>query len=162
MFLKKEEIVDIEEEIKIKLQKEKDIRRKDRLMFLYLIKSGECTTLTKVGKILCKNRATMKKWALKYKNGGKEELLKRETSNGVAGILTKEELLELDEKLKLPEGFKSYESVRVWIQKGFNKEMTYKGVYNLCKYKLNTSLKVPRPSNPSQNKYEFDDFQKKY
>lgn len=162
MILKKEEIVDTEEKIKIKLHKEKNIRRKDRLMFLYLIKSGECTTLTKVGKILCKNRATMKEWALKYKKGGLEELLKRETSNGVTGILTKDELFELDKKLKTSEGFTSYNSVRLWIQKEFNKEITYKGVYNLCKYKLNTSLKVPRPSNPSQNKYEFDDFKKFY
>ncbi len=162
MLLKREEIKETEENIKQEMNNEKDVRKKDRLMFLYLIKSGQCKVMTGVGKILGKDRTTMRKWALKYKNGGKEELLKRETSNGVTGILTKEELLELDKKLKLPEGFKSYESVRVWIQKEFNKEMTYKGVYNLCKYKLDTSLKVPRPSNPSQNKYEFDDFQKKY
>lgn len=160
MILKNEDITDILEEIKFKLNKEKDIRQKERLMFLYLIKSGQCTTLTKVGKILCKNRATMKECALKYKKGGLEELLKRNTSNGVPGILVKEELYKLNKKLKTSEGFISYEGVRVWIQEEFNKEMTYKGVFNLCKYKLKSSLKVPRPSNPNQNKEKFEEFKK--
>lgn len=161
MLLKKEEIKETEENIKKEMNIEKDVRKKERLMFLYLIKSEQCRVMTKVGKILGKDRATMRKWALKYKTGGKDELLRRDSSNGVSGILTNEEIKKLEEKLKTPEGFISYESVRVWIQKEFKKEMTYKGVYNLCKYKLKTTLKIPRPSNPRQNKYEFDDFQKK-
>lgn len=162
MLLKREEIKETKENIKKEMDIEKDVRKKDRLMFLYLIKSEQCKVLTKVGRILGKDRRTMRNWALKYKIGGKEELLKRDSSNGVSSILTKEELEKLDEKLKTPEGFISYESVRIWIQEEFNKEMTYKGVYNLCKYKLKSSLKVPRASNPIQNKYEFYDFQKKH
>lgn len=161
MLLKKEEIQEKEEELKLEMNKEKDTRKKERLMFLYIIKSSQARVMTKVSKILGKDRATMRNWALKYKNGGKKELLKRETSNGVPGILTKEELSKLDEKLKSPEGFISYEGVRVWIREEFNKEMTYNGVFDLCKYRLKASLKVPRPSNPNQNKERFEEFKKK-
>jgi len=161
MILKKDQIEESEEYLKEKMNSEKDIRKKERLMFLYLIKSSQAKVMIKVGKLLGKDRATMRNWALKYKIGGKEELLKRETSNGVPGILTKEELEKLDAKLKTPEGFISYEGVRIWIQKEFKKEMTYNGVFDLCKYRLKSSLKVPRPSNPRQNKERFEEFKKK-
>ena len=161
MILKKEQIKESEEYLKEKMNGEKDIRKKERLMFLYLIKSSQAKVMVKVGKLLGKDRATMRNWALKYKIGGKEELLKRETSNGVPGILTKEELYKLSEKLETSEGFVSYEGVRIWIQEEFRKEMTYKGVFDLCKYRLKSSLKVPRPSNPRQNKDSFEEFKKK-
>lgn len=161
MLLKKEEIEESEEDLKIEMNNEKDVRKKERLMFLYLIKSSQVKVMTKLGKILCKDRATMRNWGLKYKKGGKKELLKRDTSNGVPSILTKDELFKLDEKLKIPEGFISYEAVRVWIQEEFNKKMTYKGVFDLCKYRLKSSPKVPRPSNPRQNKESLEEFKKK-
>ena len=161
MLLKKEEIKETEEELKLEMNKEKDTRKKERLMFLFIIKSSQARVMTIVSKVLGKNRATMREWALKYKTGGKEELLKRETSNGVPGILTVEEILKLDEKLKTSEGFISYEGVRRWLREEFNKEMTYNGVFDLCKYRLKASLKVPRPSNPSQNKEQFEAFKKK-
>ena len=160
MLLKKEQIKENEEELKIEMNREKDSRKKERLMFLYVIKSNQARVMTKVSKILGKDRATTREWGLKYKNGGKEELLKRETSNGVPGILTAEEINKLDEKLKTSEGFISYEWVRVWIREEFNKEMTYNGVFDLCKYRLKASLKVPRPSNPRQDKEQFEEFKK--
>lgn len=161
MLLKREKIKETEEELKMEMNKEKDIRKRERLMFLYIIKSNQARVMTKVSKILGKDRSTAREWGLKYKNGGKEELLNRETSNGVPGILTNYEILKLDEELKTSEGFISYEGVRIWIREQFNKEMTYNGVFDLCKYRLKASLKVPRPSNPSQNKERFEEFKKK-
>jgi iron-sulfur cluster repair protein YtfE (RIC family) len=77
MLLKKEEIKETEEELKYEMNKETHTRKKERLLFLYIIKSNQARVMTKVSKIVGKDRATTREWALKYKKGGKEELLKR-------------------------------------------------------------------------------------
>lgn len=155
------EIKETESDLKKLLLKEKDTRLRERIQFIYLIKSKEVTKIAKATKILSRDRRTLGNWIKKYESGGLENLLERNTSKGRPSPLSIDKLDKLREKLGNEEGFKSYKHIQEWISTELNINLNYAVVFNICSYKLGAKPKVSRPKNPKQDKEKLNEFKKK-
>jgi transposase len=155
------EITEKEEDLKNLLLNEKDIRVKERLQVIYLIKTKEVTKISKLSKIIIRDRGTIRIWIKKYQESGLSGLLKRDTSLGRPSALKKEEISKLNEKLSESVGFKSYIEIQNWIAEKLGVKMKYKAVFKLCHNKLGASPKVSRPMNPKQDIEKAETFKKK-
>lgn len=60
------EIKEKSEYLKELLLNEKDLRIKERIQFIYLIKIGEISKIVKASKILVRDRRTLGNWIKKY------------------------------------------------------------------------------------------------
>jgi len=156
------EIKEKSEYLKELLLNEKDLRIKERIQFIYLIKIGEISKIVKASKILVRDRRTLGDWIKKYEKSGLEYLLERKTSNGRPSPLNEEQLDKLRVKLSQPEGFKSYGDIGAWILEELGVDIPYKTVFNICYYKLGASPKVSRPKNPKQDPEKLEEFKKKH
>lgn len=154
-------IVEKEDYLRDLYLKEKDLRVKERLHFIYLLKSLDNPKLVDLSKLLAKDRGTLRYWLNKYNYGGLKELINRNTSQGRPNVINNDNLLKLKDKLSEPEGFKSYDEIRIWLKKELNIEITYADIFRTCNKVLKASPKVPRPKNSKQNKDLVEDFKKK-
>ncbi len=66
----------------------------------------------------------------------------------------------LQERLKQPEGFKSYGQIQQWLEQEFGKAVKYKTVYKTVRYRLKAKLKVPRPRSIEQDEQGMELFKK--
>jgi hypothetical protein len=158
--LLKEEISESEKELKELFLSEKDLRKRERLQLLYLLKSDSVESITHAGKILGKYHQALRFWCNKYREGGLNRLLERETSDGRPAAIQGEALEKLKQELSKESGFKSYYAIQKWIKENLGIEMPYKTVFSLCHDKLGAGPKVCRPLNPKQNKENFESFKK--
>lgn len=49
-----------------------------------------------------------------------------------------------------PQGFKSYEEIRIWLRASEGIEASYKVVHDPVRYQLKSKLKAPRPQSIKQ------------
>ena len=154
-------ILETEDNLKLLFINEKDTRKRERLQAIYLLKIGEIKRITKLSKVLGKDRTTIGNWFRKYEKSGLDGLLERKTSLGRPSAINKENLAKLKNKLSQSEGFKSYSHIKVWILEELGIEMKYKAVFRLCHQVLHASPKVSRPKNPKQNIEDVEAFKKK-
>jgi len=117
------------EELEELLKKEKDARIYRRLRVIYLLKTIPKVQLKEVSeKVGISIQSAKKYWGL-YRKGGIKNL--KLNYKGRIPRLNKEELEKFKEKAK--EGFESLETMRKWIKKEFNKELSIKTISYWCK-----------------------------
>ena len=133
------------------LTRESEGRRKERIQFLYLFKSGQVKSLCQAGQLLGRDRKTMSHWRSKYLSGGLEEVLARGTSPGRAPQVQGEALVRLKARLSASEGFGSYKEIDGWVKEELGITLKPKTLYHMCHYKLGATAKVARPRNPKQD-----------
>lgn len=154
-------ITESEKDLQLKLSKENDGRLKERIQFLYLLKTQQISSLFQASKILGRHRHTLRGWFEKYEQGGLNGLLERNTSPGGPSKFSPEILEKLKERLADPHhSFTSFKEIQLWLAQEFSLEVNYKHVHHVCRYKLDSSPKVPRPYNPRQNAEEVTAFKK--
>jgi transposase len=122
-------------------------RKKPRLQLLYLLVSGQAQTRQDVAQLLGVHRHTISHWLALYKTGGLEALLAVYVPAGKPVSLPQDVLDALEQALRQPRGFASYEALRQWVQQTQHREVNYHTLYTIVRTRFKTKLKVPRPSH---------------
>ena len=73
------------------MKHQKQVSQHERMQALYLLKSGEATSIAHVARLLGHNRITVQQWLCEYRQGGLEYLLSPQAA--------------LRQRLKQPRGF---------------------------------------------------------
>jgi hypothetical protein len=66
---------------------------------------------------------------------------------GKALSLPPDVLAGLEQALRQPVGFASYEAVRHWVRQHYHLDVKYHTLYTLIRTRFNAKLTVPRPSH---------------
>jgi transposase len=133
--------------LKQRLQHERDGRKKPRLQMLYLLASGQAQTRMEVAQLLGVHRNTIGHWLRRYEGGGLEALLQMYIPAGKPLSLPPDVLAAIEQALRQPAGFASYEALRQWVQQTYHLEVNYHTLYTIVRTRFKAKLKVPRPSH---------------
>lgn len=134
-------------ELKQHLQREHNGRKKPRLQMLYLLASGQARTRQDVAQVLGVSRNTVGRWLTLYETGGLAALLDLYVPPGKRPSLVPEVLASIEQVLRRPNGFASYEELRQWVEQTHHVPIKYKTLYTLVRTRFHAKLKVPRPSH---------------
>jgi transposase len=140
-------ITDAAEVLKQRLQREHNGRKKPRLQMLYLLASGQARTRQDVAQLLGVHRNTIGHWLALYEAGGLDALLDLYRPAGKPLSLPPDVLAALEQALRQPAGFASYEALRQWVQQTHQLDVNYHTLYSIVRTKFKAKLKVPRPSH---------------
>jgi len=135
------------ENLKQRLQRAHDGRKRPRLQMLYLLASGQAQTRQDVAQLLGVHRNTIGHWLAIYEIGGLDALLKVYVPAGKPISLSPEVLAAIERALQAPAGFASYEALRQWVQQTHHVEVNYHTLYTIVRTRFRAKLKVPRPSH---------------
>jgi len=102
------EITESEEALKPLLRQQKSATDRDRVHLLYLLKSGQATTMQQAATWLGRHRVTVQNWAQRYRDGGLAQLLSHAPHTGDKSTLPNWAETALRKRLEMPEGFESY------------------------------------------------------
>jgi transposase len=135
------------ENLKQRLRRTYDARKKPRLQMLYLLASGQAQTRREVAQLLGVHRNTIGHWLGIYETGGLEALLAVYVPAGKSCALSPEVLASIAQVLQEPAGFASYEALRQWVQQTHHVDVNYHTLYTIVRTRFRAKLKVPRPSH---------------
>jgi transposase len=133
--------------LKERLPHEHDGHTKPRLQMLYLLASGQAHTRQDVARLLGLHRHTMSRWLAIYAVGGLEALRATYIPAGQPVSLAPAVRASLEQALRRPDGFASYEALRQWVRRTHGVEVKYKTRYTLVRTRFKTTLQVARPSH---------------
>ena len=133
--------------LKERLQHAHDGYKKPRLQMLYLLASRQAHTRQDVSRLLGVHRNTISRWLAIYAAGGLATLLATYVPAGKPVSLAPTVLASLEQALRRPEGFASYEALRQWVRQTHGVEVKYKTLYTLVRTRFHAKLKVARPSH---------------
>lgn len=139
-------------EIKTLLKKESKSWKKQRIQMLYLLKSKQVNTIMELSSILAVNRNTVGRWLAMYEKGNIENLMEMKRPRGRTLSIPLSILVQLKEKLKTLDYFKTYKEIQSWLKNEYKLEIPYKTVHKIVKYKLKSKPKVSRKPVNKQSK----------
>ena len=135
------------DDLKHRLQQERDPRKRQRLHMFYLLASDQARRRHHVADLLGVERNTIGRWLTAYTQGGLDALLDIYVPAGKAPALAPDQVEHLRQRLAHPEGFASYGEIQQWIATTFGVQMGYHAVHTLVHDKLRARPKVARPSH---------------
>jgi len=138
------------ETLKTLLKQQKTATGKERVQALYLLKTKQVETVQHLALVLGRNRVTVQRWLSRDRSGGLNQLLEVGKSTGRTRLIPAEVVERLKQELLEPEGFSSYEEVRLWLAAELGIQVKYDVVHNLVHDKLKADLKVARPKSSEQ------------
>jgi transposase len=138
-------------ELRPRLHHEHDGHNKPRLQMLYLLASGHAHSRQEVAQLLGVHRHTIGRWLAIYGAGGLQALLATYVPAGKSVSLAPAILASLEEALRRPEGFASYEALRQWVRRTHGVEVHYKTLYAMVRKRFRAKLKMPRPSHTKKS-----------
>jgi len=139
---------DLAEEISAKYHREKDTRKKIRLLAMQLSAKGEMSA-SEIAKICSCSRATIFIWLKAFRSGGFEELLERKKSGPIKGErrgISAKASHELDEGI-INGRWCNLEAARRWLKHNHKIEKKYTTLWQWIK-KAGGILRVPRLRHP--------------
>ena len=152
-------IKETREELLALLLSETDVRRRERLQFLFWYKSGLVTSRKQLAALLGRSLPVITRWIKKYMNLGLKNFLKMNYQGRKnSRIIPVEAVEDLTIKLGSEEGFGSYREIQTWLKEEHSVEVAYSTVHRLVKYDLDSSPKVARPFSEKQNPEMVSDF----
>ena len=142
-----------------KLEREtRDLKARDRVRFLRLLKTGKAATQKEAGALIgLQVRQSQRLWK-QYRETGLPAMARNNYTGGTAK-LNKEQQAQLVERLKQDDVWK-LEQVRAFLQQKCGVAYTVGGVSVLCR-RLKIKLKTGRPQNVKQKAAELEEFKKK-
>jgi transposase len=135
------------DELEHVLKTEKNKHKRDRIHTLYLIKSKQVKTRIQIAKILSIHRITIGTWLNIYEKQGLSKLLTINTKPNRKLSIPPDVFAQLEQKLKEPEGFKSYKAIQLWLGDEFSLHIPYRTVNSIVRNRLKAKLKVGRRSH---------------
>lgn len=94
----------------LRLMKEQErLRQRARIQTLYLLKSGEASSIAQVARILGYSRVMVQRWLLKYQADGLDGLLDIPHGGGRTAAIPLWAQAKLKARLQQPRGFASYD-----------------------------------------------------
>ncbi len=129
------------DELRALLLQQTAVSGQERIQALYLIKTGEVKTITRLSEVLGRHTSTIFRWFQRYKSEGLEGLLDTSRSPGRPPLIPGPILMCLNEKLRSRHRFRSYEEVRHWLHDQFNLDVSYKVVHETIRYRLKLQLR---------------------
>ncbi|HJW31344.1 MAG TPA: hypothetical protein VJ508_19080 [Saprospiraceae bacterium] len=155
------EVAESLETLETLLKQEKNVRRRERLQFLYWYKTGQTKTRKALGKLLNRSQFAIGQWINTYRHRGLNGLLHLNYRGGnLAPSIPADIQCQLKEKLAQPEGFPSYKAIQIWLQEAQGLEVPYSTVFGTVKYRLKADLKVPRPYAVDHDPEAVEEFKK--
>ena len=148
------EILESEKELLDMIRNEKKGRFRDRLRFLWLLKSGNAETMTRAAELCGISLPTAAEWLRRYENGGISELLCLKTVPGRQRAISGEIPEDPEKRLSEPEGFRSYKEIRTWLMDEYDIDIPYKTVHKTVLCYLGSEPESPRPSHVGKNEEE--------
>ncbi len=136
-----------EAELNQRLRHEHDRHKTLRLQLLYLLASGQAHDRQVVARLLGVHRHMVGRWLALYATSGLDALLDTYTPAGKPVSLAPDVLASLEQALRRPAGFASYEALRQWVARIQGVQIKYKTLYTLVRTRFRTKLTVPRPSH---------------
>jgi transposase len=135
------------ENLKQRLQHEPHGRQKPRLQRRSRLASGQAQTRRAVATRLGVPRHTLGHWLARYATGGVAALLDLYVPPGKPGSLSPDVLAGLEQALRQPAGFASYEAVRQWRKPPYQRDVKDHPRDTIVRTRFHAKLKVPRPSH---------------
>lgn len=155
------EVLESIETLKSLLKEEKDVRKRERLQFLFLYKSGQIKTRQALGRLLNRSHFAIGQWADTYRAKGLRGLLHLNYRGGnLAPSIPVEVQWQLKDRLARPEGFASYRAIQLWLKETHELDVPLSTVHGTVKYRLKAGPKVPRPHAEHHDPEAVEDFKK--
>ena len=129
--------------------------RRERLL---AVKLGfeESNSLNMIAETLDRSQTTIQTWFDRYRRGGLDGLLKKESGKGFPGALDEEQMKAL--KAELDKGtFRTGSQAYQWLVEQYGVSFYPNNIYKYLK-KLGGRLKVPRPSHRKKEPQKVKDF----
>src|SRR5690606_31895870 len=104
------------ENLKPHLPRERDGRKNPRPQMRYWLASGQARTRQEVAQLLGVHRHTIGHWLARYEAGSLAALLALYVPAGKPLSLPPDVLAGLEQALRQPAGFASYEALRQWVK----------------------------------------------
>ena len=153
------QINESEAELETLIRQTQNLKDKERLQVLYLLKA-KSLKVQEVAQVIGKHRGTVHRWLSRYSQGGIDALLSFKYSSGRKSQLPLWAIQALEKQLQRPQGFKSYRQIQQWLDESWGLKVQYATVHRLVRYQLQAKLKVARTTNPKQDQQRFDEFKK--
>lgn len=135
-----------------RMKSEPDLKKRQRLHALYLVASGQTRYRKDVAALLGVHRHSVAAWFDAYAAGGLDQALHyRRSTPPVYRRITDTALTALQAKLNDPQGFASYDQIRVWLAEEYQVVLAYSSVHALVRYQLKAKPKRPRPSHAKKS-----------
>lgn len=148
--LPKIEIIESVENLKDLMKQQKTGLGYGKIQAIYLLKIKAVETVRHLAVIVGRGEATVHRWLHLERVGGLAALLKEKTSTGRPKKVTVEEVAKLQQELKEPEGFSSYQEVKIWSWAIRGIQLSYATIHRIVRYELQAKLKIPRPKSNQQ------------
>ena len=122
------------------LKQPKRILAYNKVQMLYLFQSKQVETVREVSAVLGKSEAKIHRWLFQYKDGGLENLLKNRQVFGGPKKFSVEIAASLQQELRDPEGFQSYQEVHFGLRLIKGIASSYSAVYSLVRGGVHLTL----------------------
>lgn len=155
-------VLESEEELLDMIKNEERGRFRDRLRLLWLLKSGKAETMEHAAELCSVARHTAARWFRRYETFGITELMRLKTVPGRSRAVPADVAECLKKRLSEPEGFGSYDEIRIWIKENYHLDIPYKTVHKTVKCYLEAGPKTPRPSHIKKNEEEVREFKESF
>jgi transposase len=103
-------------DLRQRLQRERDGRKKQQLQLLFLLARVRLLTRQEAAQMLGVSRNTIGRWLARYEAGGLAGLRDLHVPLGKRPSLAPEVLVTIAQVLRQPTGFGSYEELRQWVE----------------------------------------------
>ena len=157
MLLKEISIKKIEQ----KYKKEKDIKVKQRLHILLLLREG--WTQREVAKMLHISNGIIPFWKARFESGGFDNINDKE-GRGIKSKITDEELSMLRSAIEFPictgDGYYRWwksKDVRIFVNEHFELDYVRQHICRILNF-IGCSMQIPRPRNKSRNEEDVNKF----
>lgn len=155
------EVEESQHELEQLIQQQTNLKLKERLQALYLLKLTDALSISQIAKVVGKHRGTVQRWLALYRNEGLNALLEIKQSPGRPTVIPDWAVASLQRRLAQPDaGFKSYIEVQQWLENTLGVKAEYRTVHELVRYRLKAKLKAARPTNSKQDPLELEAFKK--
>ena len=161
MLLKESSIKTIEK----KYKKEKDIKLKQRLHILLLLREG--WTQREVAKMLRISNGIVPFWKARFESGGFDNLSDKE-GRGIKSKMSDEELSMLRSAIEFPiptgDGYYRWwksKDVRIFLNEHFGLDYARQHICRILHF-IECSMQVPRPRNKSRNEEDVNKFKHEF
>jgi transposase len=154
------EITETEADLKQRLRTQKTASDKERIQLLYLLKSGQATTIQSAATLLGRHRVTVQEWLRLYRSGGLAAMLEHKPRTGRRQSIPQWAQEALNQRLRQSEGFNSYGEICQWLETQLGISAPYKTVHQLVHYRLKASPKVARPVSTASSEAKVETYKK--